>query len=181
MLFHVRFYYWMHIHFQFLSLPNIFSLASFWWVSLYFYPGKILCWEVIFTCSLGVIPDLRVLFAYCIFFYSFFFFKLSLCLFFSIQLFIFNLCYSIYVKFYLGHFQNYDAFLIAVFRQLPWWLSGKEPACQCRRGELDLWVGKIPRRSKWEPIPVFFPGKCHGQRSLVVTVVHGVTKDLDMA
>ena len=28
------------------------------------------------------------------------------------------------------------------------------------------WVGKIPWRRKWEPIPVFLPGECHGQRSL---------------
>ena len=30
------------------------------------------------------------------------------------------------------------------------------------------WVGKIPWRRKWQPTPVFFPGKSHGQRSLVV-------------
>ena len=27
---------------------------------------------------------------------------------------------------------------------LPWWLSGKESACQCRRPRLDSWSGKIP-------------------------------------
>ena len=26
----------------------------------------------------------------------------------------------------------------------PWWLSHKEPACQCRRCGLDPWVAKIP-------------------------------------
>ena len=26
---------------------------------------------------------------------------------------------------------------------LPWWLSGKESACQYRRRLFDLWVGKI--------------------------------------
>ena len=31
----------------------------------------------------------------------------------------------------------------------------------------DLWVGKILWRMKWQPIPVFLPGKSHGQRSLV--------------
>ena len=31
----------------------------------------------------------------------------------------------------------------------------------------SIWVGKIPRRRKWQPIPVFLPGKSHGQRSLV--------------
>ena len=50
---------------------------------------------------------------------------------------------------------------------LPWWLSGKEPACQCRRSRFDPWAGKIPWRRKWQPTPVFLPGKSHGQRSLV--------------
>ena len=50
---------------------------------------------------------------------------------------------------------------------LSWWLSGKEFACQCRRRGLDLWVGKIPWRRKWQPTLVFLPQKCHGQRSLV--------------
>ena len=30
-----------------------------------------------------------------------------------------------------------------------------------------VWVGKIPWRKKWQPIPVFLPGELHGQRSLV--------------
>ena len=49
-------------------------------------------------------------------------------------------------------------------------VSGKEPACQCRRPKrcgLDPWVGKIPWRRAWQPTPVFLPGKSHGQRSLV--------------
>ena len=64
-----------------------------------------------------------------------------------------------------------------VLRLLPRWASqvmtknGKESTCQCRRHrrhEFDLWVRKTPwRRSKWQPTPVFLPGKCHGQRSLV--------------
>ena len=28
------------------------------------------------------------------------------------------------------------------------------------------WIGKIPKRRKWQPIPVFLSGKSHGQRSL---------------
>ena len=28
-------------------------------------------------------------------------------------------------------------------RGLPWWLSGKENACQCRGHRLDPWSGKI--------------------------------------
>ena len=30
----------------------------------------------------------------------------------------------------------------------------------------DPWVGKIPRRRKWQPAPVFLPEKSHEQRSL---------------
>jgi hypothetical protein len=31
----------------------------------------------------------------------------------------------------------------------------------------DPWVGKILWRRKWQPTPVFLPGKSHGGRSLV--------------
>ena len=50
--------------------------------------------------------------------------------------------------------------------RLPWWLSGKEPTCQCRRHGFDPWVGKIPWRRKWQPTPVFLPGESHGRRGL---------------
>ena len=29
---------------------------------------------------------------------------------------------------------------------LPWWLSGKESACQCKRHGFHVWVGKIPKK-----------------------------------
>ena len=32
--------------------------------------------------------------------------------------------------------------------------------------QVDPWVRKIPWRRKWQPTPVFLPGKSHGQRSL---------------
>ena len=35
-----------------------------------------------------------------------------------------------------------------------------------RRG-LDLWVGKMPWRRKWQPTPALWPGESHGRRSLV--------------
>ena len=31
---------------------------------------------------------------------------------------------------------------------------------------MDSWVRKIPWRRKWQPTPVFLPGKSHDQRSL---------------
>ena len=36
-----------------------------------------------------------------------------------------------------------------------------------RRPRFDPWVGKIPWRREWQPIPVFLPKESHGQRSLV--------------
>ena len=48
----------------------------------------------------------------------------------------------------------------------PWWLSGKEPSCQCRRCKFDPSVGKIWRR-KWQSTLVFSPGKSHGHKSLL--------------
>ena len=39
----------------------------------------------------------------------------------------------------------------------PWWLSGKESACQRRRCGFNPRVRKIPRRMVWQPPPVFFP------------------------
>ena len=50
---------------------------------------------------------------------------------------------------------------------LPRWFSGKESACQCRRHGFDPWVGKMPWRRKWQPIPVFLSAKVCGQRNLV--------------
>ena len=46
---------------------------------------------------------------------------------------------------------------------------GKESACQCRKRKrwgFDSWVWKIPWRRKWQPVPLFLPGKFHRQRSL---------------
>ena len=40
----------------------------------------------------------------------------------------------------------------------------------CRRPGFDSWVQKIPWRRKWQPTPVFLPGKSHGLKSLVGSV-----------
>ena len=37
---------------------------------------------------------------------------------------------------------------------------------QCGRPGFNTWVGKISWRRKWQPSPVFLPGKSHEQRSL---------------
>ena len=51
--------------------------------------------------------------------------------------------------------------------EFPWWFSGKESDCQCRRLGFNSWVRKIPWRRKWKTTLVFLSGKFHGQRSLV--------------
>jgi len=49
--------------------------------------------------------------------------------------------------------------------RLPRWLSGKESTCPCRRCGFDPWIGKMPWRRKWQPIPIFLPGESYGQSS----------------
>ena len=70
-------------------------------------------------------------------------------------------------------------------RYVPWaslvakWVKKKKKSvCQCRRHKFHSWVGKIPWRRKWQPTPVFLPGKAHGQRSLEVCGLWGC-KELD--
>ena len=59
---------------------------------------------------------------------------------------------------------------VVISTRLPRWLSGEESACQSRKHRrlgFDPWVRKIPWRRKWQPTPVFFPGKFKRQGSLV--------------
>ena len=56
---------------------------------------------------------------------------------------------------------------IQVLVTVPWWLSGKEFACQCTRREFDPSVRKAPWRREYQPTPVFLPGEFHGERRLV--------------
>ena len=46
-------------------------------------------------------------------------------------------------------------------------------------GDVGLVPRKIPWRKKWQPAPVFLPGKSHGQRSLAGYIPWGC-KELDM-
>ena len=60
--------------------------------------------------------------------------------------------------------------------------SGKENACRwgrCKRCGFSPWVRKIPQRRKWQPTPVFLPGKSRGQGSLLGYSPWG-HKELDM-
>ena len=67
---------------------------------------------------------------------------------------------------------------------LPRGQSGKESACPCRssrRCGFDPWVGKILWRRKWQPTPIFLPGKCHGQSSLARYSPRGPRVGCDLA
>ena len=44
--------------------------------------------------------------------------------------------------------------------------SSKKSTCQCWRCRFNPWVRKIPWRRKWQPTPIFLPGKSHRQGSL---------------
>ena len=56
--------------------------------------------------------------------------------------------------------------------------SGKEPTCQYRRREklgFGPWVGKIPWRRAWQPVPVFLPGDAMDREAWQATL-HSVAK-----
>ena len=65
-----------------------------------------------------------------------------------------------------------NSFKIIFQRDTFWlsrWCSNKEYTCKCRRYRpcrFNPWVRKIPLGTKWQPTPVFLPGKFHGQRSM---------------
>ena len=50
-------------------------------------------------------------------------------------------------------------------RGLSQWLSSEESACSAEDTSSVPGIRKIPWRRAWKPIPVFLPGKFHGQRS----------------
>ena len=50
---------------------------------------------------------------------------------------------------------------------LPWWLSGKESACNAGDIGLHPCCGKIPWINKWQYTLLFLPAKSHEQRYLV--------------
>ena len=59
---------------------------------------------------------------------------------------------------------------------LPRWLDDKDSACQCRgrgRNGFNPWAGEIPWSRKWQPTPVFLPGKFHEQEAWRATSPRG--------
>ena len=51
----------------------------------------------------------------------------------------------------------------------------KNPAVNAGEAGSIPGLGRFPRRRKWQPTPVFLPGKSHGQRTWWA-MVHGVTE-----
>ena len=53
--------------------------------------------------------------------------------------------------------------------------DSRESNHDSRNPKFDPWVGKIPWRREWLPVPVFFPGEVQGQRRcifLIHSLVH---------
>ena len=74
---------------------------------------------------------------------------------------------------YLHVFSSYWKMAFLCLCKSTWWLSSKEPACQCMRRRFDPWVRKIPWRKIWQATPVFSPGNPMN-RGAWWTTVHGV-------
>ena len=67
---------------------------------------------------------------------------------------------------FLKRLSFFQFYILACFvPELPWWLSNKKSACSA--GDVGSVPGSGSWRRKWQPTPVFLPGKSHGQRSLV--------------
>ena len=56
------------------------------------------------------------------------------------------------------------------FTTAPQWLKIHLPMKKNHRCGLDPWLRKTLWSRKWQPTPVFLPGKFHGQRSLGATI-----------
>ena len=73
---------------------------------------------------------------------------------------IFKIRCSLEAKFYFTVSMKEASQVVLVVKNLP------ANAGDVRCG-FDPWVRKIPWNKKWYPIPVFLPGKFHGERSTV--------------
>ena len=68
-----------------------------------------------------------------------------------------------------------EDFLILHTKIYPGGSEVKSVFLQCGRPGFDPWVGKIPWRRKWQPIPVFLPGEPMDGGAWWATI-HGVAK-----
>ena len=78
-----------------------------------------------------------------------------------------------------GKFFTTNLLSYPIIHGLPWWLSGKESACNIGDLGLILGLGRFPWRRKLQPTPVFLTREFQGQRNLV-GYSPWVFKELDM-
>ena len=74
------------------------------------------------------------------------------------------------------------AIISLIYTRLLGDVSGKKPACQCRRCKrfrFNSWVGKIPWRRKWHPTPASPVGFPSGSTSKEFACTAGDTRDTD--
>ena len=84
------------------------------------------------------------------------------------------MCVMIELKIYsLNNFEVYNTILLIIVimlcigaSQLALVVKNLPANMADMRHGFNLWVRKIPWRRKWQPTPVFLPGKSNGQRSL---------------
>ena len=72
-----------------------------------------------------------------------------------------------------------DIAIPSTWQDFPGGTNGKASACNGRRPGLNPWVRKIPWRRKWQPTPVFLPGKSPWKEGPGRATVHGVAKKSD--
>ena len=66
------------------------------------------------------------------------------------------------LKKYLNCLRNYKW----TFRGFPGGSNGNESAHNAGDPGSNPWLGKVPRRRKGQPTPLFLPGKSHGEKSV---------------
>ena len=77
-----------------------------------------------------------------------------------------SICILFHILFHCSLLQDIQYSFLCYAVGLCRWHSGKESTCQCRKLRFSPLVRKIPQSRKWQPTPIFLPGKFHGQRSL---------------
>ena len=86
---------------------------------------------------------------------------------------------TIWVCVYRYHIVTLICISLMTNDEFPWWVSGKESACQCWRRRSHLWVRKIPWKRRWQPLQ----NSCLGNPMDIGAwwaTVHGVVKEWDM-
>ena len=54
-----------------------------------------------------------------------------------------------------------------LLKDLPWWLKTVKHLPTMQESRCNPWVRKISWRSKWQPTPVFLPGKSRGREEAI--------------